>query len=159
MPSFEIDTYKVTSQLQRFPGETRPSRVLDMSGPVLTHGIQNHALFAFNPFFDGIWTTPVAGYISYPGGYNGLTVVGWFPLNEYSYYYEILRQQTAVQVIYDYVPPQPANLTGYLSMVGLGDSSSAQVGNAPSASMAEAMVHIARIVPMPTERDLPERKR
>jgi len=35
MLSFEIDTYKVTSQLQRFPGETRPSRVLDMTGPVL----------------------------------------------------------------------------------------------------------------------------
>lgn len=158
MLSFEIDTYNVTSQLQRFPGETRPSRVLDMTGPILTHGIQNHALFGFDPFFDGVWATPVAGYISYPGGYNGLTLVGWFPLYEYEYYYEILREQTGLQVIYDYTPPQPANLTGYLSLVGLGDSSS-QVGNAPSASMAEAMLQIARIVPMPTQKDLPERKR
>lgn len=44
-------------------------------------------------------------------------------------------------------------------MVGLSNSSSAQVGNAPSASMAEAMLHIARIVPMPTERGQPKQKR
>jgi len=41
-------------------------------------------------------------------------------LNEYEYYYKILREQTGLQVIYDYVPPPPANLTGYLSMVVLG---------------------------------------
>ena len=44
-------------------------------------------------------------------------------------------------------------------MVGLSNSSSVQVGNAPSASMAEVVLHIACIVPMPTERDLPEQKR
>ena len=54
--------------------------------------------------------------------------------------------------------PQPANLTGCLSMVGLGNSLSGQVENAPSASMAEAMLHIARIVFMPTKRDLSEQE-
>jgi len=159
MLSFEIDTYQVSSQLQRFPGETRPSRTLDMTGPVQEHGIQNHALFAFNSFFDGIWPNPVAGYISYPGGYNGLTLVGWFPLSEYSYYYEILRAEKPIQVIYDYTGAIPPNLTGYLSMVGLGNSSGAQTGHGPSESMAAAMMNIAHILPMPTERDLPERKR
>jgi hypothetical protein len=153
MQSFDIETYKVSSQLQRFPGETRPSRVLEMTGPVLYHGIQNHAFFAFNPFFDGVWTTPVAGYLT-DGGYSGLSVVGWFPLAEYSYYYEILRNERPVQVIYDF---RDAGATsGYLSMVGLG-TSSAQIGHAPSESISAAMSNIARIVPMPIDRDLPMR--
>jgi hypothetical protein len=46
MPMFE--TYKVSSYLERFSGETRPTRLLDMAGPVLFHGIQNHAFFAFS---------------------------------------------------------------------------------------------------------------
>jgi hypothetical protein len=69
MPMFDIETYKVSSYLERFAGETRFSRVLDMAGPVLFHGIQNHALFAFSSFFDGVWTSPVAGYLT-DGGFS-----------------------------------------------------------------------------------------
>lgn len=43
MQSFDIESYKVSSELQRFPGATRASRVLEMTGPVQFHGIQNHA--------------------------------------------------------------------------------------------------------------------
>lgn len=34
MPAFEIETYKVSSYLERFTGETRPTRVLELTGPV-----------------------------------------------------------------------------------------------------------------------------
>jgi hypothetical protein len=153
MQSFAIETYKVSTQLQRFPGETRPSRVLEMVGPVLTHGIQNHAMFAYNPFFDGVWTNPVAGYLT-DGGFSGLSVVGWFSLAEYTYYYEILRSERPIQVIYDF--RDAAATSGYLSMVGLG-TSSAQIGHGPSESISAGMLHIARLIPMPLEKDLPHR--
>jgi hypothetical protein len=113
--SFDIESYKVSSHLQRFPEETRPSRVLEMTGAVQFHGIQNHALFAFDPAFDGIWPNPVAGYLT-DGGFAGLSVVGWFPLAEYSYYYEILRSERPVQVIYEF--SVAGATSGYLSMVG-----------------------------------------
>jgi hypothetical protein len=54
MPIFMIETYKVSSYLERFKGETRPSHVLELTGPVLHHGIRNRALFAFDPQFDGV---------------------------------------------------------------------------------------------------------
>ena len=40
MPMFEIEAYKVTTYLERFTSASRPARVLQMTGPVLDHGIQ-----------------------------------------------------------------------------------------------------------------------
>ena len=151
MQLFDIESYKVSSELQRFPGATRASRVLEMTGPVQFHGIQNHATFAFDPSFDGVWTNPVAGYLT-DGGFSELSVVGWFPLAEYSYYYEILRAERPVQVIYEFSVAGASS--GYLSLVGLG-TSAAQIGHGPSESVAAGMLHIARMIPMPTLKDLP----
>lgn len=163
MPMFEVETYKVSSSLQRFTGETRPSRVLEMTGPVLYHGIQNRATFAFSSFFDGVWTSPVAGYLT-DGGFSGLVVTGWFPLAEFSYYYDILRSERPVHVFYEF---RDAGATsGYLRRVGLGTSTE-QIGEGPSDSperisaiLAERFTPIReRIVPMPTLKDLPKRGR
>ena len=79
MQSFDIESYKVSSELQRFPGATRASRVLEMTGPVQFHGIQNHATFAFDPSFDGVWTNPVAGYLT-DGGFSGIVGGGMVPV-------------------------------------------------------------------------------
>jgi hypothetical protein len=161
MPTFEIETYKVSTQLERFTGETRPSRVLEMTGPVLHHGIQNRAVFAFNPFFDGVWSSPVAGYLT-DGGFSGLSVAGWFPLAEFSYYYDILRSERPVHVLYEF--REGGATSGYLRTVGLGTSVE-QIGEGPSDSparisemLAERLTPIRkRIIPMPTMKDLPKR--
>ena len=159
MPMFEIESYKVSSFLQRPSGEPKPSRVLEMTGPVLYHGIQNKALFAFTPGFGGTWTTPVAGYLT-DGGFSGLTAVGWFPLVEYSYYYEILQTERPVQVIYEF---RDAGATsGYLKEIGLGTSLE-QIGEGPTDSseeldrlLTEHLHPVQRIVPLPTRDDLLE---
>lgn len=160
MPIFEIETYKVSTYLQRFTGEARPTRVLEMVGPVLYHGIQNRAVFAFSSVFDGVWASPVAGYLT-DGGFAGLSVAGWFPLAEFTFYYDILRSERPVHVQYEFRDSGVSS--GYLSLVGLGTSTE-PVGEGPSESV-ESLASILgahlngmlreRILPMPVQEDLP----
>jgi hypothetical protein len=158
VPLFQIETYKVSSYLERFTGETRPSRVLEMTGPVLYHGIQNRASFAFSSFFDGVWGSPVAGYLT-DGGFSGLSVVGWFPVAEFSYYYDILRSERPVHVLYEFRDAGASS--GYLRRVGLGTSTE-PIGEGPSESLERLSAILAehltavpgRMVPMPIEADL-----
>jgi hypothetical protein len=159
---FEIETYKVTSYLERFTGETRPSRVLRMTGPVQYHGIQNRAVFAFSSSFDGVWSNPVAGYLT-NAGYAGLVVAGWFPLAEYPYYYDILRSESPINVIYEF--RDQGAISGYLREVGLGTSTE-RIGEGPSDSPEAisaallAQLEIARqLVPFPLSKDLPMREK
>lgn len=163
MPIFQIETYKVSSYLQRFPGETRPSRVLELTGPVLYHGIQNRALFAFSPSFNGAWSSPVAGYLT-SGGFSGLSVTGWFPLAEFSYYYDIVRSEKPVHVLYEF--RESGASSGYLRRVGLGTSTE-PIGEGPSESIesmsAALQAHLTPepglIIPMPIEKDLPKERK
>lgn len=155
---FEIETYKVTTELKRFTGETRFIRILEMTGPVLHHGIQNRAIFAFNTFFDGVWSNPVAGYLT-DGGFDGLSVVGWFPVSEFPYYYDIVRSERPVFV--KYALRDSGVTSSYLRMVGLGTSTE-ELGEGPSESaeeiesvLADRLSHArTRIVPLPTSEDL-----
>ncbi|BDP40807.1 hypothetical protein DAETH_07760 [Deinococcus aetherius] len=84
-----------------FPGETRPTRVLGLTGPVLYHRIQNRAVRSFSSFFDGVWSSPVAGDLT-DGGFAGLSVVGWFPLAGFPYSCDILRAERPVNVLYEF---------------------------------------------------------
>ena len=160
MPMFQIETYKVSSYLERFTGETRPSRVLEMTGPVLYHGIQNRAIFAFSSFFKGIWQTPVAGYLT-DGGFSGLSVAGWFPVGEFSYYYDIIRSERPIHVLYEFRDAGASS--GYLRRVGLGTSTE-PIGEGPSESieaisgiLAEHLTPVRGLaVPMPIAEDLPK---
>lgn len=163
MPLFQIETYKVSSYLERFTGETRPSRVLEMTGPVLYHGIQNRASFAFSSSFDGDWASPVAGYLT-DGGFSGLSVVGWFPLAEFSYYYDILRSERPIHILYAFRDAGASS--GYLSRVGLGTSTE-PIGEGPSESIGSISANLAEhlnavpglVVPMPVAKDLPKRSK
>jgi hypothetical protein len=160
VPDFEIETYKVSSYLQRFTGETRRSRVLQMTGPVLSQGIQNFASFNFSSSYDGVWDDPIAGFLS-DGGTPSLFVLGWFPVAEFPYYYDILRSERPVHVTY--VFRNDGATYGYLRMVGLGTSHE-EIGEGPSDSeqaisemMAARLRAIRRpLVPMPTREDLPD---
>jgi hypothetical protein len=158
MPIFQIETYKVSTHLQRFTGETRVERVLELTGPVMYHGIQNRALFAFSSSFNN-FSSPVAGYLTSAGGYSGLSVVGWFPLSEYSYYYDIVRSERPVHVLYEFRDAGASS--GYLRKLGLGTSVE-QLGEGPtdsseriSSMMASGMSGIREfIIPMPTIKDM-----
>jgi hypothetical protein len=159
MPIFQIETYKVSTYLERFTGETRRTRVLELLGPVLYHGIQNRATFAFSSSFDGVFSSPVAGYLTAPGGYTGLSIAGWFPVAEYSFYYDIVRSERPVHVLYEFRDAGASS--GYLRRLGLGTSVE-QLGEGPtdsseriSAMMASSMSGIRDfIIPMPTSKDI-----
>ena len=158
MPAVEIETYKVSTRLQRVRGETRVSRLLELVDPVLHHGIQNRAAFAYNTTFDGVWDNPDAGYLT-DGGFDGLSVVGWFPVREFGTYYDIVRSERPVSVTYAF--RESGARSGYLSAVGLGTSTE-EIGEGPSDSTDEIQRLLAdrlaparrRIVPLPTRKDL-----
>jgi hypothetical protein len=159
---FEIETYKVSSYLARPGNETTLSRVLELTSPPMFHNIRNHASFAFSTSFEHVWNEPVAGYLGILAG--GLSIVGWFPLAEYGYYYDILRSEKPVHVLYEF---KEGNATaGYLSQLGLGTSFE-QVGEGPSDSdhgiaeylayMDDLLVVGRRVLPWPTREVLPKR--
>lgn len=137
MPNFEIQTYKVSAQLQRFPGEIRRSRLLDMTGPVLAHGIQNRAYFMFSDFFrhpsDQPYANQVVGY-TYDGGFSGQSVAGWFPADEFEYYYDIVRSERPISVRYTYKEGGKTSGNGYLQEVGLGTNVE-PIGEGPAESL------------------------
>lgn len=144
MPDFEIQTYKVSAQLQRFPGEIRRSRLLEMTGPVLAHGIQNRATFAFSDFFGTPSDHPnqVVGYLT-DGGFSGLSVAGWLPADEFEHYYDIVRHERPISVRYQYRDYGQSYGTGYLREVGLGTDVE-PIGEGPAESVAAFTALMAR---------------
>jgi hypothetical protein len=157
MPTFEIETYKVSSQLRRRNDAPRFERVLELVGPVLFHGIQNRAVFAFDTAFDGTWANPVVGYLR--DGGDGQSLVGWFPVREFSTYYDLVRSERPVFVTYGL--QDSGARSGYLSAVGLGTSTE-EIGEGPSESTDEIQNLLAerlaptrrRVVPLPTRKDV-----
>ena len=159
MPSFQIESYKVSITLERFSTGTRRERMLELIGPTLYHGITQRASFAFSTAFDAdIWGAPVVGFAD-NSGYS-FTIVGWFPVAEFSYYYDIVRNERPVNVIYEF--RDTGATSGYLSRLGLGTSME-RVGEGPSDSTESipAMMAVSDLgrsgrftIPMPTLKDL-----
>ena len=150
----------MSSTFQRFTNENRFERVIEMTGPVLYHNIQNRALFTFSTFFNGIASVPSAncGYLT-DGGFSGLAVVGWFPVAEFPYYYDIIRNERPIQVRYEF--RVSGATSGYLRLVGLGTSTE-PTGEGPSDSdeqislaLGQHLLAIQRPIPMPTAKDIP----
>lgn len=161
MPKFEVESYKVSTYLERFAGETRPTRVLEMKGPVLYHGIQNRASFAFSSAFSGVWSDPVVAYLT-DGGFAGLSIAGWFPVSEFSYYYDIVRAERPINVFYEF--REYGATAGYLRQLGLGTSNE-RVGEGPSDSTEDISLSLStslealmrNVMPMPTRSSLGEK--
>jgi hypothetical protein len=133
--------------------------LLELIGPVQAHGIQNKALISFATHFNGsVWSSPSVGYLSNPN-YAGFRIAGWFPTSEFNYYYDIVRSERPVHVIYEL--RESGSATGYLSKLGLGTGAEV-IGEGPSDStqMLEEMLAKtwsdvgARVLPMPTVDDL-----
>jgi hypothetical protein len=143
MPTFEIESYKVSSEIKRtwetdgaidLNRETHLNRILEMVGPVLFPGIQNRAAFMFSTSYDPTWWYP--GHITDPAGPPGLVLHAGFPLGEFSYYYDILRSERPLHVFYEYMDEGVTKGTGYLRAVGLGTSNE-RIGEGPSESIKE----------------------
>ena len=154
MPSFEVDTYKVSAYLSRGgasgTGYTNRSRVLEMKGPIQYHGIQNRAVFAFEASWDS-WVGGRAGYLSWAPNYAGLVVAGWFGVSDFEYFYDILRSERPVHVRYEYATGHSGSGAGYLRQVGLGTSEE-QIGEGPSDSTGDlfAQLQAMSIIPYPS---------
>lgn len=142
MGTFEIETYKVSAHLRRYPragggASTVRERALHMVGPLQYHGIQNKAIFVFSDQFNS-FNADAAGYVS-DGGFDGLTVVGWFPRHEFGDYYDIVRAESPVSV--EFFLRDAGAYSGYARTVGL-NTGAEPVGEGPAdteAALANAL--------------------
>lgn len=134
MPTFEIENYRVSSTLRRFgsPVRAQRERVLRLVGPVLYHGIQNKATIAFSDSFNSFNANTV-GYLS-NGGFDGLSVVGWFPTAEFDYWYDIARAEAPLHV--EYAFRESGATDGYLRSLGL-NTGIEPIGEGPADSEAD----------------------
>ncbi|WP_373532348.1 hypothetical protein [Vampirovibrio sp.] len=114
MPSIEIMNYKVSTAIQRFSSGTQFERVLDLESERFYHGLYYRITLAFHTNFSGNWSSPVVGYLSETATFTP-RIVGWLDLNEFNFYYEMLRSEKPVFLNYTL----QSGTSGYLSKIGL----------------------------------------
>ncbi len=126
MPSynFEVESYRASTSIQRFASRTRIGRVLELRSYPLYHGIRERAVLSFSTSFD-VFTSPVVGHLSH--GPSCSQVVGWLPLAEFGFYYELLRSERPIYLFFD---TRPGETAGYLTSLRLGTTDE-PVGEGP----------------------------
>ena len=93
---------------------------ITLSGPVLTHGIQNTATLYFSANYDQL-----NGFVANVGGlnFNGIHVIAQIPFQDFAQMYDLLRNEAPVQLYYTY--GTSATTTKPLNLVSL------ETGNEP----------------------------
>jgi hypothetical protein len=119
MYSFEIASYTVETDLVRVgtePTVTYRSRALDLRSNILYHGIIVRAIISFSTYFDR-WLGPeVVGYYWATNPYAPL-MAGFFPVVEYPPWYDIVRNEQPVRLLYEF--KEPGAFSGALGYLGL----------------------------------------
>lgn len=119
MASFVIDSYKATTDLERFgtgPTETRRTRTLQFASAPMYHGLVLRALIAFSTSFDGWTGSQVVGYYS-DGNPWAPFISGWFPVAEFPIWYDIVRNEAPVSLVYEF--STAGAYSGYLRYLAL----------------------------------------
>lgn len=76
-----------------------PFARIQITGPTLAHGIRNDATLYFFPSY-----ATMSGSVLNVGGLNfdGITVIGRVPFEEFGRFYDLLRNEAPVQLYYTY---------------------------------------------------------
>lgn len=110
----KIAWYELTSRIQGI-GDTAHAappaftRLIILTSEPLLHGIVVKVTLHFSTFFDN-WNSGIVGHFSDSDPYAPHLNV-YFRLNEYAYYYDILRQEKPVY--YGYTPEAPTPPAGF----------------------------------------------
>lgn len=130
MDSFDVETYRARVQIRRSgnPVRTIKDRVIELESPALAHGIVMRALFSFSTSFN-TWSgaTAAAGFFNDSDPLRPM-LVGWFPEDEFPLWYDILRHESPVKVLYTI---RPINGAKYVSNIGVGTTDE-PVGEGPA---------------------------
>lgn len=132
MAVIPIDAYTV--QVSR--STSSPATRLTLTGPVLSHGIQNRATLFFSPSFAALsgWAINVGGL-----NYDGIHVYAMVPLADFDRMYDLLRNEAPVQLAYFYA--SSSTTTKPLTSVALRTGNE-QPGEGPDdADAIEASLH------------------
>ena len=118
MPTATIPIETYTVRVAR--NTSVPFARITLTGPVLSHGIQNKATLYFFPTY-----TSFNGWASNVGGLNfdGIRVLATIPYADFAQMYDLLRNEAPVQLSYTY--GSSTTTTKPLSLVSL------ETGNEP----------------------------
>lgn len=129
MASFEVATYKLRVEISRAgdPVRTTRNRIIELESLPMAHGIVARALLSFSSQFDGWSGAPAAGYLDDRDRLRP-RLVGWFPADEFPYWYDVLRSESPVSVIYNM---REINGASYVNSIGVGTTQE-PVGEGPA---------------------------
>ena len=130
MLSFEIESYKVSTYIQRLTSGSVFERTLELKSVPLMHGSirdQVSVILGFQTGFSGVVGFTAVGYLTTAPPSS--TILGWLDLNEFNYYYDILRSEKPVLFFYELT--DGSRSSGYLRRLGLGTSNE-EIGEGPA---------------------------
>lgn len=112
--SFPIKTYTV-----RVARNTSvPFARIRITGPVLSHGIQNRATLYFFPTYNDLngWATNVGGL-----NFNGIHVIAQIPFEDFDRMYDELRNEAPLTLYYTYGSSSTTTKPLHLIAIDSGD--------------------------------------
>ena len=129
MDSFDIENYKVRVEIRRSgdPVRTSRNRIIELESPRMAHGIVMRGLLSFSTQFNSWTGTPASGFYS-DHDPSRPRVTGWLPTGEFAQWYDLLRSESPVRLMYNITPINGAK---YINQIGLGTSEE-PVGEGPS---------------------------
>ncbi len=129
MDSYEIETYKVRTEIARSgnPVRTLRNRILELDGAGMAHGIVLKGLITFSSSFNSWSGTPASGFYADSNPLNP-RIFGWLPSNEFSYWYDLVRSESPVRLYYLI---SPINGAKYIRTLAVGTSDE-PVGEGPA---------------------------
>jgi hypothetical protein len=121
MPSIRIESYTV--RVAR--NTSGPFARVSITGPVLSHGIQNTATLFFFPAY-----TALSGWVINVGGLNfdGIDVLAQVPFSDFDRMYDLLRNEAPLWLYYSHGPS--STTTKPLTLVAI-ESGDEPVGEGP----------------------------
>lgn len=119
MAGFLIASYKVRLELFRSgnPVVTHRNRIIEIVSVMQFHGIVERAVLNFSTKFDNFNVPAMATYnASNP---FAPLIAGWLPSTEFSFWYDILRNENPLTLFYDFSSILGAS---YIDKITLGTS-------------------------------------
>jgi hypothetical protein len=128
MASYLVDTYKVRLFLERAgsPPTTTRTRLIEIASTPQYHGIVDRANLYFATTWDNWSGSPVVGYYSTGNPLQPL-LTGWLPSSEFSYWYDVLRNEQPLTLFFNITPIGGAQ---YVNQISIGTSSE-PIGEGP----------------------------
>jgi hypothetical protein len=142
MPMFTVSEHKVGTRSWDWGGHEVRSHTLELAGEAAEPGATHRAILVFDAMIDADRAGSAVGYMT-GHAEAGASIVGWFPLEMFATYLDVLADGDTACVHFEL--RDQGSEQGYLSRLGIGRADGVRaairrrVANRPVAQAAYAM--------------------